>query len=122
MEIFLSKQCKFLCGSLGKGFGYHIQRRTDHDGKIRFWGVRQSKGEVPANGHLRFILTCAEIAQMKLHITDIRLLRKELREALSEAYPDDHCALLSHHCDNLPEILSATDIINYRRDYLPNSA
>ena len=122
MEIILSKQCKFLCGSLGKGFGYHIQRRTDLDGKTRFWGVRQSKGEIPANGHLRFILTCAELAQMKLHIADIRLLRKELREALSEAYPDDHCALLSHHCDNLPNILSATDIINYRRDYLPNPA
>ena len=122
MEIILSKQCKFLTGSLGKGFGYHIQRRTDRDGKTRFWGVRQSKGEIPANGHLRFILTCAELAQMKLHITDIRLLREELREALYEACSDDHCALLSHHCDNLPNILSATDIVNYRRDYLPNPA
>lgn len=112
MEIFLSKQCKFLCGSLGKGFGYHIQRRTDPDGKIRFWGVRQSKGEVPANGHLRFILTCAELAQMKLHISDIRLPRKELREALSEAYPDDHCALLSHHCDNL--IITAADVLTLK--------
>lgn len=85
MEIILSKQCKFLCGSLGKGFGYHIQRRTDRDGKTRFWGVRQSKGEIPANGHLRFILTCAELAQMKLHITDIRVSREEFQSALSEA-------------------------------------
>ena len=85
MEIFLSKQCKFLCGSLGKGFGYHIQRRTDPDGKIRFWGVRQSKGDVPANGHLRFIIACAEIAQMKLHITDICVSRDEFQSALSEA-------------------------------------
>ena len=86
MEIILSKQCKFLCGSLGKGFGYHIQRRTDLDGKIRFWGVRQSKGEIPANGHLRFILTCAELAQNGLHIADIRVSREELKQALYEAH------------------------------------
>ena len=85
MEIILSKQCKFLTGSLGKGFGYHIQRRTDRDGKTRFWGVRQSKGEIPADGHLRFILTCAELAQMKLHIADIRVSREEFQSALSEA-------------------------------------
>ena len=131
MEIILSKQCKSLTGSLGRGFGYFIVARWSRkDVKFRFYSQR-SKWDVPADGHLRFIFACAELAQMKTHITDIRIYSVELREALDEAYPrealpeaypGDHCALLSHHCDNLPNILSATDIINYRRDYLPNPA
>ena len=85
MEIFLTKQCESFTGSLGKGFGYHIQRRTNLDGKTRFWGVRQSNGEIPADGHLRFIFACADLAQMKTHITDIRVPRCEFQSALSEA-------------------------------------
>lgn len=118
MEIILSKQCEALTGSLGKGFGYHIQRRTDHDGKTRFWGVRQSNGVIPHDGHLRFIFACAELAQMKTHITDILVSRKELSDALWEAgYKPDSNNILGD--DNLPEILSATDFIKIRRDYLP---
>ena len=62
MEIILSKQCESLTGSLGQGFGYHIQKR-----KNGFFAKRNTKGEVPRDGHLRFILSCAEIAQSKLH-------------------------------------------------------
>ena len=101
MEIILSKQCESLTGSLGRGFGYHIQRR-----KNGFFAKRNTKGVVPPDGHWKFILACANLAQSNLHIADIRLPRKELREALSEAYPDDHCALLSHHCDNPLALLS----------------
>jgi len=101
MEIILSKQCESLTGSLGRGFGYHIQRR-----KNGFFAKRNTKGVIPPDGHWKFILACANLAQSKLHIADIRLPRKELREALSEAYPDDHCALLSHHCDNPLALLS----------------
>ena len=72
MEIILSKQCESLTGSLGQGFGYHIQKR-----KNGFFAKRNTKGEVPRDGHLRFILSCAEIAQSKLHITDIRVSRME---------------------------------------------
>ena len=118
MEIFLTKQCESFTGSLGKGFGYHIQRRTDRNGKKRFWGVRQSNGEIPADGHLRFIFICAELAQLKVHITDIRVPRKELSDALWEAgYKPDSNNILGD--DDLPELLSATDIIKIRRDYLP---
>ena len=85
MEIILTKQCESFTGSLGKGFGYHIQRRTNLDGKTRFWGVRQSNGEIPADGHLRFIFACAELAQLKTHITDIRVSANELRLAFNEA-------------------------------------
>ena len=109
MEIILSKRCESFTGSLGKGFGYHIQRR-----KNGFFAKRNSKGEIPANGHLRFIFFCAYLAQLNTHITDIRVYREELREALDEAYPGDHCALLSHHCDNLPEPLSATDVLTLK--------
>lgn len=80
MEIILSKRCESFTGSLGKGFGYHIQRR-----KNGFFAKRNSKGEIPANGHLRFIFFCAYLAQLNTHITDIRVTRKELSDALSEA-------------------------------------
>ncbi len=117
MEIILSKQCKFLCGSLGKGFGYHIQRRTDLDGKTRFWGVRQSKGEIPANGHLRFILTCAELAQMKLHIADICVSKDEMRSALIEAGKIDLWPALMHICESRgvkSDLLNAGDIFYFK--------
>ena len=85
MEIILSKQCKSLTGSLGKGFGYFIVGRWSRtDVKYRFYSQR-SKWNVPPDGHLRFILACAEIAQMKLHITDICVSRDEFQSALSEA-------------------------------------
>ncbi len=79
MEIILSKQCESLTGSLGRGFGYFIVRR----GK-RFFSQR-SRHSVPPEGHWRFILTCAELAQNKLHIADIRVSREELKQAMYEA-------------------------------------
>jgi hypothetical protein len=85
MEIILSKLCEGLTGSLGKGFGYHIQRRTDLNGKTRFWGVRQSNGAIPADGHWLFIVLCATMAQKGLYIADIRVSAKELRRAINEA-------------------------------------
>ena len=80
MEIILTKQCKSLTGSVGQGFGYHIQRRGEH-----FYGVRQSKGHVPASGHIRFIITCAQMAQMAMHIADIAVPQQEFIDALWEA-------------------------------------
>ena len=79
MEIILSKQCESLTGSLGRGFGYFIVRR----GK-RFFSQR-SRHSVPSDGHWRFILTCAQLAQNKLHIADIRVSREELKQAMYEA-------------------------------------
>ena len=79
MEIILSKQCESLTGSLGRGFGYFIV----HRGK-RFFSQR-SRHSVPPEGHWRFILTCAQLAQNKLHIADIRVSREELKQAMYEA-------------------------------------
>ena len=118
MEIILSKQCESLTGSLGSGFGYFIQRRRGQDGKYHFFSQRSKHPPIPIDGHLRFIFTCAELAQMRLHVLDIRVSAKELREALEEAgYKPDSNNILGDN--DLPEFLSASDIINYRRDYLP---
>lgn len=85
MEIILSKQCESITGSLGRGFGYAIQRRTDRDGKTRFWGVRQSNGAIPPDGHWRFIVLCATMAQYGLYIADIQVSGYELKAALTKA-------------------------------------
>ena len=117
MEIILSTQCESLTGSLGKGYGYYIRRAPRKDGSVRFFSQR-SKWYVPRDGHMRFIFTCAELAQMGLHIADIRVPRKELSDALWEAgYKPDSNNILGDN--DLPEILSANDIINFHRDYLP---
>ena len=81
MEIILSKQCESLTGTLGRGYGYCIQKQKD-----KFVSKRNSKGSIPNDGHLRFILTCADLAQSKLHIADIRVSAKEFRQACKEAY------------------------------------
>ena len=86
MEIILSKQCESLTGSLGRGFGYFIVSRWSRkDVKYRYYSQR-SRWDVPPDGHLRFILTCAILAQSKLHIADIRVSAKEFRQACKEAY------------------------------------
>ena len=116
MEIILSKQCEALTGSLGKGFGYSIQRRRDHEGRYHFYSQR-SKWYVPPDGHLRFIFTCADLAQMGLHISDIRVSAKELREAFEEA---DLWYGVRIKNANGKQIFNASDIINYRREYMPD--
>ena len=115
MEIILSKQCEALTGSLGKGFGYSIQRRRDHEGRYHFYSQR-SKWNVPPDGHLKFIFTCADLAQMGLHISDISVSAKELREAFEEA---DLWYGVRVENTNAKQIYNASDIINYRRNYLP---
>ena len=100
-------------GSLGKGYGYYIRRAPHKDGSVRFFSQR-SKWDVPAGGHMRFIFTCAEIAQAKLHIADIRVSAKELREAVSEAgrlYGNRLVVAPAKH------IYNASDVIEYKKRY-----
>ena len=80
MEIFLAPTCTSLTGTLGRGFGYYIRSTK----KGRFFGQR-SKHNVPPNGHWRFIVSCAQLAQNGLHIADICIEWEELRSALFEA-------------------------------------
>ena len=106
MEIILSNHCKSLTGSLGSGFGYHIQRR-----KNGFFAKRNSKGIVPPDGHWRFITTCAELAQMGLHLSNIKVSRDEVRTALLEA---GHHTAMWHLKLN---IYDARDIINLKTTF-----
>ena len=80
MEIILSSNCESFTGSLGRGFGYFIVRR-----KNGFFSVR-SRHSVPADGHWRFIVACAELAKVGLHISDIKVSWSEVRDALREAH------------------------------------
>ncbi len=110
MEIILSNQCKSLTGSLGSGFGYHIQRR-----KNGYFAKRNSKGIIPPDGHWRFILTCAELAQNGLHIANIRVSAEELRQALDEAG--------RHYGDELVKaepslIYNASDVLRFKERWL----
>lgn len=105
MEIILSKQCESLTGSLGRGFGYHIQRR-----KNGYYAKRNTKGVVPPDGHWKFILTCADLAQSNLHITDIKVTNRELFEALREANLFSPAYLNW----NNEETYNASDIINFK--------
>ena len=84
MRIILSSQVVSLTGSLGKGYGYAVRRHH-----LGFYAVRNSKGVVPPDGHLKFILTCAQLAQMRTHIVDILVTASELRDALDEAGRQD---------------------------------
>lgn len=105
MEIILTKQCESLTGSLGRGFGYHIQRR-----KKGFYAKRNTKGVVPPDGHWKFILTCANLAQSKIHITDVKVTNRELFEALREANLFSPAYLNW----NNEETYNASDIINFK--------
>lgn len=105
MEIILSPQCEAITGSLGEGFGYHIQRR-----KNGFFSQRNSKGIIPRDGHLKFIFTCAILAQANLHITDIKVSREELVKAVEEA---GWC--LSRFMENLLPTLTANGVLTFKQ-------
>ena len=108
MKIIVSQQCESLTGSLGQGFGYHIQRR-----KNGFFAKRNSNGPVPPDGHWRFILACATLAHRRLHITDIRVHWMELQTALYYAL---HFQAAEHvrrnYADKAKANYNADDIIN----------
>lgn len=110
MEILLSKQCESLTGCLGRGFGYYIRSTK----KGRFFGQR-SKHSVPTDGHWRFIVACAQLAQNKLHIADIRISWVELRNALYEAH---HFIaggnVVYNHSSIGKDVYDARDILNLK--------
>ena len=80
MKAILSSQCIALTGMLERGLGYHLVQR-----KNGFFARRDSKGPVPPDGHWRFIVLCAELAQNGLHIADINVGWMEVQSALYEA-------------------------------------
>ena len=71
--------CTALVGMLKPELGYFIVQRGDN-----FYSIR-SKWGAPPDGHWRFIVLCAELAQNHLYISDIEVTVGELDEALEEA-------------------------------------
>lgn len=80
MEIILSSNCKSFTGTISREHGYYI--RSTKNG--RFFAQR-SKHSVPPDGHWKFIVSCAELAQSGLIIADIKVKWDEVRDALREA-------------------------------------
>ena len=111
MEIILSKQCESISGSLAGGFGYYIRRAPSKDGSVRFFSQRSKHRPIPADGHLRFIFACAEIAQAKLHITDIRVSGYELKAALQE-----DVLLASALCVDVDNEYSAAEVLQFKKE------
>lgn len=110
MKIFISERCESISGSLGRGFGYNIQRR-----KNGFFGKRNPNGLVPPDGHWRFILACAQLSRQKLHITDIQVHWEELHAALKEAckvVPAQF--VMDNYYEKMKVIYNAVDIINLK--------
>ena len=106
MQVFLSKQCLSLTGLLRPDLGYYLRSTK----KGRFFAQR-SRYNVPPDGHLRFIILCAELAQNKLHITDIRVSREELKSALYEA----RCFIAMQNLKL--EFYNARDILNLKTTF-----
>ena len=111
MEIILSNHVKSLTGSLGRGLGYHIKRR-----KHGFFGERNSNGFVPKIGHWSFIVVCAELADMRLHIEDVKVKRREIAEALWEADKRVESGLVLINEQNYPDILNAQQVLKLKKD------
>ena len=80
MEVILTQRCKSLTGTVGSRFGYYI--RSTKTG--RFFSQRSRYCELP-EAHWFFIVTCAELAKLNLHIADIKVDWVELSNALLEA-------------------------------------
>ena len=106
MEIFLSSNCESFTGSLGRGYGYSIQRR-----KNGFFAKRNSKGTVPPDGHWNFIVSCADLAKVGLYISDIKVSRDEVWEALKEA----HKFIASQNLRK--DLYNARDILNLKTTF-----
>ena len=92
--------------------GYFIVNR-----KGKFFSQR-SKHSVPPDGHLRFIILCAELAQNKLHITDVKVDWLELQTALYEA----KCFVASenvrrNYADKCKVTYDARDILNLKTTF-----
>ena len=106
MEIILSKTLIALTGQFSKENGYAVRRR----GK-RFFSARNSRGTVHYYDHWEFIVSCAELAQSKMYISDIVVSKKEFFEAIREAklrVPEERVQI---------DPLYACDVMNIKKYY-----
>ena len=80
MEIILSPRCKSFTGTISRYHGYAIRRSGN-----RFFSYRTPGKHAKPDGHWQFIVSCAELAKLNLHIADIKVTAGELDDALEEA-------------------------------------
>ncbi len=110
MKVILSNQCEALSGTIQRKLGYHLTMR----GK-RCFAIRNSKGSVPSYGHWAFIVLCAQMAQKRLHITDIKVNWLELQTALYEAKCFTASEMVRrNYADKGKANYDAADIINLK--------
>ena len=112
MELILSRQCESLSGSLGRQFGYHIKHR-----KNGFFAERNPNSKVPPDGHWKMICACANLAEMKLHVTDIKVSAEEVADALSEAGLTTPAYCLRAYPKDYPQVFNANNILNFKKRF-----
>ena len=112
MKVILSKQTLSLVGMLRPELGYYLRRKGE-----TFFAQRSAHG-APPDGHWRFIVLCAELAQNKLYISDIEVGWMELSDALYEA---SHFVANRHVRHNgvqgVKTTYNAADIINLKKTF-----
>ena len=114
MEIILSPRMESITGYLNKKHGYYIRRTK----KNKFIGQRAPKKNILPNGHLNFILDCAQIAKNGLYMTDIKVTAEELYQALFEAGKISAAYFVERNIENCNKSLyNARDIINLKITY-----
>ena len=105
MKLILTSYCTSFTGTIQKGHGYAVQRR-----KSGFYGRRNTRGDVPPDGHLRFIIACAKLAG-GLYVADIEIDSIELACALKEA---GHKYASWYVTTDPRHIFHAADILNLK--------
>ena len=86
MQLILSPFCRSLSGSIKKGTGFVLKRRTDTLGNVLTYAVRTAPftpGVADAR-HLLFIRLCADLAYDGFPVTGISLTVEEFVGAVME--------------------------------------
>ena len=105
MKLILSVYCTSFTGALSKSYGYAVRKHNNG-----FYGYRNSRGDVPPDGHLRFIIACAKLAG-GLYVADIEIDSIELACALKEA---GHKYASWYVTTDPRHIFHAADILNLK--------
>ena len=105
MRVLLSNMCLNLAGLLDPALGYFLVKRGDN-----FYSIR-SKWGAPPDGHWRFIVLCAELAQNGLYISDIVVSQTEVMKALRESGRGDYLWKFKYH-----SYLHANDVLTLKSE------
>ena len=105
MTVILSNMCTSLVGMLKPELGYYLRKRGS-----TYFAQRSAHG-APPDGHWRFIVLCAELAQNGLHISDIKVSQTEVMKALRESGHGEYLWKFNH-----PSYLHATDVLTLKQE------